>query len=81
MVNELEMAVDISIDYEHQLFSKIAVVIDAKMIESKIREVMKDGSEIRKRVSEMKGKSRAAVAENGSSYISLGRLIEDIIAT
>ncbi|KAL1817396.1 hypothetical protein ACET3Z_019970 [Daucus carota] len=62
-------------------FGSFGSFTEVQMIESKIREVMKDGSEIRKRVSEMKGKSRAAVAENGSSYISLGRLIEDIIAT
>ncbi|KAK1396514.1 UDPGT domain-containing protein [Heracleum sosnowskyi] len=81
MVNELEMAVDICMDYEHHAYSKCEVIIEAKIIESKIREVMKDGSDLRKKVNEIKGKSRAAMAENGSSYINLGRLIEDIIAT
>ncbi|XP_074366291.1 UDP-glycosyltransferase 1-like [Apium graveolens] len=78
MVNELEMAVDISIDYD--TFSKNTVIIEAKIIESKIRELMKDGSDIRNRVTEIQRKSRAAIAETGSSYNNLGRLIEDIIA-
>lgn len=80
MVNELEMAVDICIDYEHHAFSKNKVIIEAKIMESKIREVMKDGSDIRKRVAEIKGQSRAAMAVNGSSYSNLNRLIEDIVA-
>lgn len=42
---------------------------------------MKEGSDIRKKVTEIKGKSRTAMAESGSSYINLGRLIQDIIAS
>ncbi|KAK1396503.1 Glycosyltransferase [Heracleum sosnowskyi] len=80
VVKELEIAVDICIDYEHHAFSKYKVIIEAKIIESKIREVMKDGSDIRKRVTEINGQSRAVMAENGSSYINLDRLIEDLVA-
>lgn len=81
MVNELGMAVDICMEYAHYAFSECKLIIEAEAIESKIREVMKDGSDLRKKVTEIKEKSRAAMAENGSSYINLGRLIEDIIAT
>ncbi|KAL1817395.1 hypothetical protein DCAR_0521824 [Daucus carota subsp. sativus] len=81
MVSELGLAVDICMDYAHHGFSKCELIVEAEIIKSKINEVMKDGSDIRKRVAEIKGKSRAAVAENGSSYVNLGRLIEDILAT
>ncbi|XP_074366292.1 UDP-glycosyltransferase 1-like [Apium graveolens] len=81
MVNELGMAVDISIDYAHHAFSKCELIFEAKVLESKIRELMKDGSDLRKKVTEIQGKSRAAIAEDGSSYNNMGRLIEDIIAT
>ncbi|KAK1396515.1 UDP-glucose flavonoid 3-O-glucosyltransferase 6 [Heracleum sosnowskyi] len=74
MVNELGMAVDICIDYEHHAFFKgEAKIIESKTVESKIRELMKDGSNIRKKVTEIKRKSRDAMAENGSSYNNLGR--------
>lgn len=57
-------------------------IVGAKEIESGIRQLMadRDQNEIRKKAKEMKEKSSAAMEEGGSSYASLGLLIEDVIS-
>ncbi|KAK3036612.1 hypothetical protein RJ639_031677 [Escallonia herrerae] len=81
MVKELEMAVEIKMDYRKEFLSTgtTSMVVTSEEIESGIRRLMDSGSERRKKVKEMKEKSRTAVLEGGSSYASLGRLIEDIM--
>ncbi|XP_071732503.1 anthocyanidin 3-O-glucosyltransferase 2-like [Rutidosis leptorrhynchoides] len=78
MVAELGLAVEITLDYENDLCNAKAdkFVVPAQVIESSIRKVMED-NELRAKVKEMCEKSRAAVVEGGSSYASVGRLIQD----
>ncbi|KAA8526173.1 hypothetical protein F0562_008088 [Nyssa sinensis] len=80
LVRELGLAVELKLDYRRDFFrsSDEVGLLRAEEIESGIRQVMMDG-EIRKKVKEMKEKSRVAMMEGGSSYISLGRMIGDLI--
>ena len=81
MVRELGLAVEIKIDYKRDFKAaeNDGVLVTAEEIESGIRQLMDGGDEIREKVKEMSGKSRAAVIEGGSSYNSLGRFIEDVV--
>ncbi|GFZ12324.1 hypothetical protein Acr_23g0007090 [Actinidia rufa] len=81
MVRELGLAVEIKIDYKRDFKAEEndGVLVTAEEIESGIRQLMDGGDEIREKVKEMSGKSRAAVIEGGSSYNSLGRFIEDVV--
>ncbi|XP_059651140.1 anthocyanidin 3-O-glucosyltransferase 2-like [Cornus florida] len=79
-VRELGIAVEIKMDYRKDPRREFnQVPLTAEEIETGIRKVMMDDGEIRKKANEMKEKSREAVTEGGSSYIFLGRLIEDVI--
>ncbi|KAI3703302.1 hypothetical protein L1987_73264 [Smallanthus sonchifolius] len=81
MVVELGLAVKIRLDYRKDVFApkaNMATVVTAKEIESGIRRVMED-NEVRTKVKEMSVKSRSAVARGGSSYASVGCLIQDFI--
>lgn len=80
-LNALEMAVEICIDWTLCIFQGEAKIIESKTVEAKIRELLKDVSDVRKKVTEIKRKSREKMAENGSSYNTLGRLIEGIIVS
>ncbi|XP_057473604.1 anthocyanidin 3-O-glucosyltransferase 2-like [Actinidia eriantha] len=79
MVRELGLAVEIKIDYIKEVGMEERELATAEEIESGIRQVMDGGDEIREKVKEMRGKSRAAVIEGGSSYNSLGRFIGDAV--
>ncbi|XP_059653400.1 anthocyanidin 3-O-glucosyltransferase 2-like [Cornus florida] len=80
MVRELGLAVEIKMDFRKDPSRDInQEPLTAEEIETGIRKVMTNDQEIRKKVNEMKEKSREAMMEGGSSYISLGRLIEDVI--
>ncbi|KAK3017761.1 hypothetical protein RJ639_005077 [Escallonia herrerae] len=81
MVKELELAVDIKMDFRKDFLTTNSTVIavTAEEIESGIRCLMDGGSEVRKKVKEMKEKTRMASEEGGSSYTAVGRLIEDIM--
>ncbi|KAA8526164.1 hypothetical protein F0562_007736 [Nyssa sinensis] len=70
LVRELGLAVELKLDYRRDSFwsSDEVGLLTAEEIESGIRQVMIDG-EIRKKVKEMKEKSRVAMMEGGSSYI------------
>ncbi|KAK6142418.1 hypothetical protein DH2020_022766 [Rehmannia glutinosa] len=74
LVRELGLAVEITLSYYER--SEDGAVVTAGEIERGIRELMESGSEVRKRVKEMKEKSRMSVEEGGSSYISLNRFID-----
>ncbi|KAK1418867.1 hypothetical protein QVD17_28015 [Tagetes erecta] len=81
MVVELGLAVEIRLDYKKDVFNPKAntvVNVTAEEIERGIRGVMED-NEVRTKVKEMSAKSRFAVVEGGSSYESVGRLIEDFV--
>ncbi|KAJ9547312.1 hypothetical protein OSB04_019855 [Centaurea solstitialis] len=79
MVVELGLAVEIKMDYKRDTrFNPEAEIVTADEIEGGIRRLMVDDT-IRAKVKEMSEKSRAAVAEGGSSYASVGRLIQDFI--
>ncbi|KAH7520530.1 hypothetical protein FEM48_Zijuj08G0153700 [Ziziphus jujuba var. spinosa] len=80
LVKELGLAVDIKLDYAMVFNSeKDQVVVSAQEIEVKIRRLMEQDSDLRKRAKEFREKSRKAVMDGGSSYSSLGRLINDVI--
>ncbi|KAI3693006.1 hypothetical protein L6452_32832 [Arctium lappa] len=81
MVVELGLAVDIKLDYKDNVFNREGntVVVTAEEIESGIRRLMAD-EEVRAKVKKMSKVSRATVVEGGSSYASVGRLIQDFIA-
>ena len=75
MVRELGLAVEMRLDYR-----KGADLVLAVEIERAVRGVM-DGIEVRKKVKEMGEMARKAVMEGGSSFISIGQLIEDMIGS
>nr|WCF97139.1 glycosyltransferase 3 [Carthamus tinctorius] len=74
---ELGMAAEIKMDYRTNMRpGGKEMFVTAEEIESGIRRVMSDG-EIKKKVKEMKEKSRAAVSDGGSSYRAISRFIDD----
>ncbi|KAM3323618.1 anthocyanidin 3-O-glucosyltransferase 2 [Capsicum chacoense] len=84
LVKEWGLAVEIRMDYFMDIEGTCEHVdiVGAKEIECGIRKLMAEGekNEIRKKAKEMKEKSNAAMEEGGSSYASLGLLIEDVIS-
>ena len=74
MVKELGLAVEISLDYRRGS-NKLVL---AEEIERGIKCLMDGDGEVRKKVKEMSKNVRMAVMENGSSYMSLGTLIEEL---
>ncbi|KAF8390877.1 hypothetical protein HHK36_023176 [Tetracentron sinense] len=71
LVKELGLAVEIREGGD--------MVVVAEEVERGVRSVMDGDNEVRKRVKKMGEKSRKAVMEGGSSFASLGRLIEDLM--
>ncbi|PON38768.1 UDP-glucuronosyl/UDP-glucosyltransferase [Parasponia andersonii] len=83
MVKKLGLAVEMKMDYNWGFDSEIdgnqeAVLVSAQEIEVGIRRVMEGESDIRKRVRDVKEKSRMAVMEGGSSHFSLGCFIGNV---
>nr|BAF75900.1 glucosyltransferase [Cyclamen persicum] len=77
MVKELQLAVEISLDYKRENHATLT----AEEIGRGIKQVM-DGNEsmeIKKKVKAMREKSRSAVEEGGSSYAAVGRFIEEVV--
>ncbi|CAI9285089.1 unnamed protein product [Lactuca saligna] len=80
LVVELGLAAEIRIDYRRNVGpDETEMIVTAEEIEGGIRKLMSDG-EMRKKVKEMKEKSRIAVAEGGSSHAAIGRFIEHVIS-
>lgn len=78
-LKELGLAVEIKMDYRKDFrTNNAAVIVSAGEIESGIKKLMEDDG-VRKRVKEMKEKSRMAMTEGGSSYRATGLLIEDVM--
>ncbi|KAK9068041.1 hypothetical protein SSX86_012152 [Deinandra increscens subsp. villosa] len=79
LVVELGVAAEIRMDYRTNLRGDGSeMMVDAGEIEDGIRKLMSDG-EMRKKVIEMKEKSRAAVVEGGSSHTSIGTFIHHLM--
>ncbi|XVF19878.1 hypothetical protein REPUB_Repub11eG0148900 [Reevesia pubescens] len=76
MVKELGLALELKLDYR----DGTSDIVMANEIEKAVRQVMDGGSEVRKKVKEMAGMARKAIVNGGSSFISIGRLIEDIMS-
>ncbi|KAJ0018937.1 hypothetical protein Pint_12001 [Pistacia integerrima] len=54
-------------------------LVSANELERALQRLMDGGDEARRKVKEMKEKARMSVMENGSSYNSLGSLIEELV--
>ncbi|KAM5551003.1 UDP-glucose flavonoid 3-O-glucosyltransferase 6 [Rosa sericea] len=74
LVKELKLAVEIDIGYRKES----GVIVSRQDIEKGIKQVMEQDSEIRTRVKEMSQMSQKALADDGSSFSSLGRFIDQI---
>lgn len=75
LVVELGLAVEIKMDYNKDECQ----IVSAGEIEKGVRQLMEGGSDMRKKVKEMKEKSRKALMGGGSSYTWMGRFIEDVL--
>ena len=75
MVKELGLAVELRLDYR-----KGSNLVMADEIERAVRRVV-DDHEVRKKVKEMGEIARRALMDGGSSFNSIGQLIEDMIGT
>ncbi|KAL3498396.1 hypothetical protein ACH5RR_041128 [Cinchona calisaya] len=81
MVVELGVAVEIKMDYRNDANMESKIIVTADEIENGIKRIMMDENKngIRERVKDMKEKCRKAIMkEEGSSYISLAHLIENL---
>ncbi|KAF8041587.1 hypothetical protein BT93_A0243 [Corymbia citriodora subsp. variegata] len=80
LVVELGLAAEIKMDYRRDLVKGSDSIVTADEIEGGIRRLMEgeEAEERRKKVKEASEKSRKALMEGGSSYLSLGRFIEDV---
>nr|XP_016458911.1 PREDICTED: anthocyanidin 3-O-glucosyltransferase 2-like [Nicotiana tabacum] len=77
LVKEVGVAVDITLDYCER--NKDQPMVTADAIEKRIKELMEINTAVREKAKEMKEKSRASVIEGGSSYLSLGKLIDELL--
>nr|WEA84863.1 UDP-glycosyltranserase [Gynostemma pentaphyllum] len=81
MVVELGLAVEITLNYEKDIRTGKARIVSEEEIENGIRKLMKEGDhDIRKKVKAKSEESRKSLAEGGSSFTSLGRFIDDVLA-
>ncbi|KAL3497873.1 hypothetical protein ACH5RR_040605 [Cinchona calisaya] len=76
LVKELELAVELTMDYRIERADKIVVADD---IEKALRSLMDTESPVRKRVKDIGQKGRKALMNGGSSFISLERYVQDIL--
>lgn len=77
LVKEMGLGVEISLDYDQSKGGQ--AMVTAEVIEEGIRRVMDGDSEVRRRVKEMKDKSRMALEEGGSSYKCLEGLVNELM--
>ncbi|CAL5189618.1 unnamed protein product [Lathyrus oleraceus] len=75
MVKELELAVELRVDY--RIGSKDVVM--AGEIEKGLKNLMDRDNIVHKKVQEMKEMARNAVVNGGSSFISVGKLVSNMI--
>ncbi|CAL5190532.1 unnamed protein product [Lathyrus oleraceus] len=79
LVCELKMSVEIALDYNVEFGGEPNYFITADKIEKGIKSVLDKDGEVRKKVKMMSENSRKTLLEGGSSYTSLGRLIDYIV--
>ncbi|CAK7345144.1 unnamed protein product [Dovyalis caffra] len=79
MVIDLGLAVEIKMDYQGNFFGDNEIIVSAEDIMKAIKYVMEQDSETRKKVKEMSKISEKTLMNGGSSYASLGHLIEDVM--
>ncbi|XVF71113.1 hypothetical protein PTKIN_Ptkin12aG0009300 [Pterospermum kingtungense] len=80
LVTELELAVEIKMDYKRERLGNEEIeIVKAEKIERGIRCLMKQDSNVRKKIKEMSEKSRKALIDGGSSHSTLCHFINDII--
>ncbi|XP_071907770.1 UDP-glycosyltransferase 71A15-like [Coffea arabica] len=78
LVNELKLAVELKSDYRITQADKLVM---AEEIEKSIKSLMDTENPVRKRAKEIGEKAGKALLDGGSSFISLGRFIDDILIT
>lgn len=84
MITELEIAVEIKMDYRHDLNYESKIAVSAEEIEKGIKSLMmmvvmdESKNEMRKKIRDLKEKSQKAMMDDGSSKTSLGHLIDDV---
>jgi hypothetical protein len=76
MVKELGLSVELKIDYRRG-----SDVIVAGEIEKGLKSLMDSDNIVHKKVNEIKELARNAVVDGGSSFISIGKLIDDILGS
>lgn len=80
MVVELGLAVEITLDYRITFGEDKPRLVSAEEIKSGIKKLMgEESDEIRKKVKAKSEESRKSVMEGGSSFISLGKFIDDVL--
>ncbi|KAK6919798.1 UDP-glucuronosyl/UDP-glucosyltransferase [Dillenia turbinata] len=83
LVKELGLAVEIRLDYSMSDARGNSDLVKAEEIQNAIGKLMDvdggDGYEVRRKVKDMRDKSRKAVMEGGSSHTAFGRFIEDVV--
>lgn len=77
LVKEIGVAVEITLDYCER--NKHQPIVTAQVIEKGISKLMETNSPVKHKSKQMKEKSRASVMEGGSSYLSLGKLINELL--
>ncbi|XP_023535913.1 anthocyanidin 3-O-glucosyltransferase 2-like isoform X2 [Cucurbita pepo subsp. pepo] len=81
MVKELGLAVEITLEYRITFGEGKPRLVSAEEIKNGIRTLMgEESNEIKKRVKEKSEESRKSVKEGGSSFISLGKFIDNVLA-
>ncbi|KAF5775119.1 hypothetical protein HanXRQr2_Chr13g0608451 [Helianthus annuus] len=78
MVVELGLGVEIKLDYKKDMYNPKNDIVTTEEIESGIRRLM-DDDEMREKMKDMGNMSRLTVRKGGSSYASVGLLIQDFI--
>ncbi|CAK7345140.1 unnamed protein product [Dovyalis caffra] len=79
MVIELGLAVEIKMDYRRDFYGDDEIMVGSDDIIKAIKLVMEQESKTRKKVKEMSRISEKTLKPGGSSFSSLGRLIEDMM--
>jgi hypothetical protein len=72
----LGLAMEMRLDYRSG-----GDLVMAEEIERAVSRLMDGGNEVRKKVKEMGEMARKAVMDGGSSFTSIGQLIEDMIGS
>ncbi|KAG5252511.1 anthocyanidin O-glucosyltransferase [Salix suchowensis] len=79
MVIEFGLALEIKMDYRIDFYGDNEIIVSSDDISKAIKNVMEQDSEVRRKVKEMSRASERTLVAGGSSFSSLGRLIDDIM--